>query len=468
MNKILLSGFFKKMTVSSAEINILIQRYFQELGYSHSAFAFGSESKIKQHEVANRQIPAGSLIYLIQKGIMFAQIDSAAHEAAGKPEELFGQELNYLRANFRQSVEIAEEVSQSTRRTKVYHTDTAEVQPNILSYHSSLFLHGHFAPVTVTAWSEDGLNLAAGSCDGTVVVWTFDNINKSDCVVSEKTFYLNPSESEEETSDITALKWSKDVLAVGTFNGSLSLYKNGKMSCQLIEHNTPVITLDFIGDVLVSGSLDGTILVSKDNAILNKYKLDGGELTDITHIDDQKILISCGKSVYIINSEENEPKQLFTSPEQIVCMSIDSKRESVVIVDSDKTATYYTVSSSAKREESIQAPGCSLAFLQNGNYVYGLKNGAIKIMTPQGELHTSFEIYRQPPHSIAIDPKGRFFATASAEGLVCIFDIEAANIATAYIADEPVNGLSWGPTGRLLCINLNSGAVAVIDFEQLC
>ncbi|EAX92818.1 hypothetical protein TVAG_448150 [Trichomonas vaginalis G3] len=457
------------MTISSSEINILIQRYFQELGYDHSAFAFGSESKIPQHPVAEKQIPAGSLIYLIQKGIMFAQIDSAAHEIAEQENDSqFGEQINYLRANFRQSVEIADEVCQSTRRMKVFHTDQAEIQPNILSYHSSLVLHSHFAPISTAAWSLDGKYLAAGSCDGSVVVWSFDNLKSPDCNVEEKTIYLNPAESENEASDITALKWSETTLAVGSFSGYLSLYKGDTLSCQIIEHNTPIVSLDFIGEVLVSGSLDGTILISKDNAILSKFKLEGGELTDVNHTDDTKVIASCGNTVYLINVDGSDPTALFSTPAPIVSLCIDSKRQFIAAADNDQSVTYFKIEQSESRKDSIQKPACSLAFDTKGNYIVGTTDGFLKIITPEGNMHTSFDIHKKPPHSIAIDPKERFFATASSDGFVAIFDIAASKVITAYISSEPVNGLAWGPTGRLLCIILNSGAVAILDFDQLC
>lgn len=79
------------MSFTSDEVNYLIYRYLKESGmfssksceiflhlegFTHSAFAFGHESNIIKHDVNPTDIPTGSLINIIQKGLLYQEIES--------------------------------------------------------------------------------------------------------------------------------------------------------------------------------------------------------------------------------------------------------------------------------------------------------------------------------------------------------------------------------------------------------
>ena len=472
------------MSVSSSEINILIQRYFQELGYDHSAFAFGSESQISHSKVAERKVPPGSLIYLIQKGIMFSQIDSAAQEAVGQPEELFGHELNYLRANLRQSVDIADEVSKSTRRMKVFHTDKSEIQPNILSYQSSLVLQGHTAPVTLSKWSVNGDYLASGSCDGSVVIWSFNNIKSKDSYVTDQTFYVIPEDDKEKMCDITALAWSdSNILAVGVYSGLVVLIKDGEIIGRMREHPAPVTSLCWHNDRLISGSINGTLVISQDCSVLRQVNLDGGDLTDVSWFEETKeaeegkepetqsiAIASCGSNVFSIQVSEELPKILFQAKTPIAMMSLDKNHQNIVVGDDSGNVSLLLKDGTRKTDEIQKAPITSIAWCyQPKTYVCCAEDGTIKLVHLDGNQPVSFLAHKTSPYALAVDPLGRYFSTAAADGNLCIWDLANNRMIAAYIAaPDFITHLQWSPTGRFMSISLDSGAVSVLDFDQLC
>lgn len=71
------------MVVTAEEVNVLVYRYLQESGCMHSAFTFACESLVTKSTVAithAESIPPGSLISLIQKGLMYLQVEQHLNE----------------------------------------------------------------------------------------------------------------------------------------------------------------------------------------------------------------------------------------------------------------------------------------------------------------------------------------------------------------------------------------------------
>lgn len=76
------------MSITSDEINLLVYWYLKESGFSHSAFVFGHESLVARSSVAEADVPYGSLIGLIQKGLEYAEIETKVEQEADPAEAL--------------------------------------------------------------------------------------------------------------------------------------------------------------------------------------------------------------------------------------------------------------------------------------------------------------------------------------------------------------------------------------------
>ena len=50
------------------------------LGFSHSAFVFGSESLIHESTLDVSQVPPGSLVSILQKGVQYVEAETAINE----------------------------------------------------------------------------------------------------------------------------------------------------------------------------------------------------------------------------------------------------------------------------------------------------------------------------------------------------------------------------------------------------
>ena len=62
--------------LTSDEINYLIYRYLTESGFSHSSFSFANESGILKSDIKGSQVGPGSLIRILQKGLLYMSLEA--------------------------------------------------------------------------------------------------------------------------------------------------------------------------------------------------------------------------------------------------------------------------------------------------------------------------------------------------------------------------------------------------------
>ena len=61
------------MSITSDEVNYLVYRYLVESGFQHSSFSFQYESLV--HLQDKSTVNNGQLINLLQKGLLFSQVE---------------------------------------------------------------------------------------------------------------------------------------------------------------------------------------------------------------------------------------------------------------------------------------------------------------------------------------------------------------------------------------------------------
>lgn len=461
------------MSVSSDEVNLLVQHYLQELGYNHSAFAFGSESKIPMNPIAKREVPPGALVYLIQKGIMYSQMEAAAENAISQPQTVFAHQLNLLRANLRQSTDIVEELCAAARRMKVLPAnDQAEASTYYLNSQTSLFLEGHSAAAHVASWSPNGDFLATGSADGTAIVWKFEKRKDDSCAVYDKPMILKPQVDSDSPADITALAWSpvEPVLAIGSFTGAVTVFKDGNVINQYDAQTAPIVSLQFNNDgsKLLSGSSDGTVIVYSGDQPSNKWKLEG-ELMDVFWSGDKFIMAAVGSILHQLAAGE-EDKAFFTAKGQIIQAAPSPDKSYITI--GDETGSIVVLNNSGQVEWSSQmhvGSVCSVSWTSiKFTFASGGVDGAVKMVNFKDPHPLVFEGHATPAYSVAFDPRGRYIASTDVGNTFNVWSLETKRLAITYSAEYPITQLIWSPFGRFLTILLQSGQVSVIDFQQIC
>jgi hypothetical protein len=177
----------------SDEVNLLIQHYLQELSYDCAAFAFAYESRIPFQQISQRPVPSGSLVYLVQKGMILSQIEAAASRAPNFPSSV-PTTLGQLHQELRQQLETLQKNADASSKLP-----PLDRLPCFLDDRSALLLVAHSRGITSVAFSPDCDRLATASMDGSAAVWRIDP--------NRHTIFDLPLLLD---ADVTCLAWSRD------------------------------------------------------------------------------------------------------------------------------------------------------------------------------------------------------------------------------------------------------------------
>lgn len=463
------------MSISSNEINLLIQQYLQELGYDHSAFAFGYESQIPQCPLVNRDPPPGSLIFLIQKGLMYAQIESAVDESIASPTNQINGPISNLMNLHKISSDMEQEVLNSTTRL---HLLPKPEQLDSITYYlndqCSLVLDGHNEGVFCAAWSSKSNFLATASIDGIVIVWYFNKGKNGITTVDDHPRILIPQPNEDKPPDVTAICWhpKEDILAVGTYSGDIVIYDKEDEIQRINFHINPIVSLQYnaTGELLVSCSSEGDVQITKQGDSLNHWKLEDGNITDCAWIDDSSIIISCGLKILKMGLK-SDVKVLYENPEEINQLEIKKDRSMFAIGDS--SGSVKVMNKEGKITTQLQlhrSDVCAIAWSHNKSptLVSGGKDGTLKMLNIDDEQITPFDGHITPVYSVAVDPRNRYLASASSENVVNLWSLRTNHNILTYSTEAEVNAMFWSNDGKFLSICLNNGKVSVVDFDVIC
>lgn len=74
----------REEVLTSDVLNYLVMRYLQESGFSHTAFVFGHESSVANTPIDPNNVPPGSLITFIQRGMQYLELEANLDGQASK------------------------------------------------------------------------------------------------------------------------------------------------------------------------------------------------------------------------------------------------------------------------------------------------------------------------------------------------------------------------------------------------
>lgn len=462
----------QKVSISSDEINYLIQRYFQEFGYNHSAFSFGAESNSaefhKRNKLNEKKIPPGSLVYLIQKGVLFAQIEKSADEASADPDNKFSHELNFLRSNLKQSANIIKRISDSTAKTKILKgTDISDMNPVILSPDSSLMLQGHTTPCSAIAWSESSKYLATAACDGTIVIWTFLGEDKKEIMINHASFV--PDFQNGEHTDITNLEFMNDnMLIASSIDGRVFVFENGVMTADIRTEVSPLVSMSCHNGMIAIASSKGLINIIKDKSIIKSVNMDDGPVTDLCWFSDSCLVISVGVNVFKIHIDDVEQSIILQAKGNIVQLSVNKDKSILAVADESGHVTYIK-NGNLKVDPVFKNSACTLIFSPLGNgYYVGSVDGHIKSGSFVTSDSINFTGHENPPYTLAVDPKEKYLASGSGDGLIYMWETSSGKKISSYISLYGIVKIIWSYDCRFLTIGLANGAVSLINFDFIC
>ncbi|CAG8466231.1 10557_t:CDS:10 [Ambispora gerdemannii] len=311
------------MGITNTQINYLIYRYLQESGFSHSTFVFKSESHLPLSEFRTENVEPGHLISLIQKGLIYLEVEKHLSSDGSKKEctapfSLIEPHVCNYTSRKHQRDEGENSIARKDRR--IYHRDQKQRESRtreILSQHDQqmlsnsmedieidreplaeipatitrgngsmsldsienttendkITLTGHKGEVFVCLWNHETDILASGGKDGTVLLWTIPP-QKNPEIGSPISCPFDteiPQNGNQQSDDhqVTNMDWNVDgtLLAAGYHNGTIRIWTTkGELKYESKPHTAVVFGLrwnksqsDIKKQNLLSGSIDGTV-----------------------------------------------------------------------------------------------------------------------------------------------------------------------------------------------------------------
>lgn len=316
------------MALSSSDINLMVYRYLQESGFSHTAFAFAYESQICSSPTAESGLPPGALVSIIQKGLQYMDLESHLEKDGGASEDF----------------DTSREIKAATKSPRKRPAWTRNVE---IKERDVVLLEGHQKEVFTCAWNPRHEYLASGSGDSTARIWNVgagtgnglayglnsvdakDNppprkrtnnhtsnnsasTSRSSAVTSPRTptktrnCFVLPHDSKGSTGagdtdgknskskDVTTLDWKHDgtALATGCYDGRARIWSKGaSLIWTLDKHKGPVFALKWNtdGTYLLSGSVDNTAIVwdTETGIMKQQFEFHTAPILDVNWMDNE-------------------------------------------------------------------------------------------------------------------------------------------------------------------------------------
>ncbi|CCH45983.1 putative WD repeat-containing protein [Wickerhamomyces ciferrii] len=365
------------MSINSDEVNYLVWRYLQESGLEVSAFALSDESTVQKFDKRyGESIPIGSLVNLLQKGILYSQADQLVKQNGDVQEDKFYDEkfsvfhaLNAdsginppLESKDRFAKIDPNETNEEVKDKEGDHVmngdenghDTKDVKEQSPDFIKILKKKFTFEPSTYSDFNPTA---------STVLSFGLSDARAKIAVIlpnSEiKPLILNhpPSSSFNTSNDVTILKWSPmgNLLVTGVESGELRLWAaDGKLINVLYLHHSPILILKWSpsGKYLLSSDINSNLIiwdVTTGNIIMDLDLLKKNETTvhnesdetinlgiDATWIDDSKFIIpGLNGSVLVFNIDNKTPWGTLIGHTKAISSIKYNKENSMLLTSSD-------------------------------------------------------------------------------------------------------------------------------------
>ena len=347
------------MAVSSSEVNLLVYRYLQESGFTHSAFTFGYESLVHKSSVANADLPPGALISILQKGLQYIEIEAHLNEDGSErtipepfalltPQAIRDRRLNAIRDYNRGEEQLAKDAED-------------RLSGKLVGEDSVTSLKGHTSEVFICSWNPTTDLLASGSKDSTARLWQIPH-GRSGPPASEMCMkttqilkHVRDGTKVKEHKDVTTLDWNSDgtLLATGTFDGQARIWtKDGELKSTLTKHAGPIFSLKWnkSSNYLLSGSVDKTAIVwdAREGTVKQQFEFHKQPTLDVDW-RDETVFATCSsdKMIHVCELGLDEPKETFQGhQDEVNAIKWDPSKRFLASCSDDGTAKLWSINAS--------------------------------------------------------------------------------------------------------------------------
>ena len=421
-------------------------------GFRHSAFTFGFESLVTKSNINGSKIPPGELITLVQKGMMYTELersvadDGADVEPAPEPYSLLRSSAE---AKPSKTTVKQEPTDGATPMDTSGGAPRAADEPKSTPEEQVTTLEGHTSEVFTCVWHPTSLQLASGSGDSTARIWTVPDgpCGKASSSQLPAPLVLNHFSSDKEKSkDVTTLEWNGDgtALATGSYDGQARIWSaGGKLVSTLSKHKGPIFSLKWSrsGKYLLSGSVDKTAIVweAATGSAKQQFAFHKEPTLDVDWRDDE-VFASCStdKMIYVCElGQQNFVKAFAGHRDEVNAIKWDPSgrllascsddytaklwsmgRDSCVHDLRDHSREIYTIKWSPTGQGSAN-PSANL-LLASASF-----DATVRLWDPEaGACSHVLDKHREPVYSVAFSPDGQYLASGSFDRCMHIWSVK--------------------------------------------
>lgn len=489
--------------ISSEEINFLVMRYFHECGFDHSLYTFNAEASIDLSSINGSQIPPGALITLLQKGLLYIQLEKEI-KSSSKTSQKFNSQLTLLDAALREG----SAPQQTHEKPQEPTTDSPSIQ---LDPSNSIILAEHSLDVLCCSWTPDGRFLATGSSDNTAIIWDLSNpASVSHCI-------LKHAKSGPGTGpgivqhQVSSLDWSADsnYLVTGCSDGSTHVWDvTGTLHHE--ESNGPgtvhVVRFDPSGQKYVCGTADSNVIIisTESGEQLKKIDVKHGPVLDASWRNENCFAIGCEGGFVVIfdlTADEEEGQTLGGHSDTINGLAWNTTGEYLASCSDDKTIRVWHCRNSENGNENEKSEGNtdnenpdSDSRTVNGNTIFSddivlkghespvyavrwnirdtLASGSFDNTVRLWDIHTgqcthTLTGHTMPIYSLCFTPDGDYIASGSVDQSIKFWKESDGKLVCTCVGSQNIFDLQCDKEGQYIAACFEQGNVIVIPLSNL-
>eukprot|EP01102_Stenamoeba_stenopodia_P009779 TRINITY_DN289_c0_g2_i8.p1 TRINITY_DN289_c0_g2~~TRINITY_DN289_c0_g2_i8.p1 ORF type:complete len:476 (+),score=45.89 TRINITY_DN289_c0_g2_i8:339-1766(+) len=475
------------MSITSDEVNYLIYRYLQEAGFTHSAFTFANESLINKANINGSEVPAGSLITFLQKGLLYKEMETHVSEEGMEvdcdaPFSLLGPHSCHIKEKQEKDAEINDQVvSMEEAPTSSF---IAEEQVSILE--------GHLSEVFICAWNPVNSLLASGSGDSTARIWNIPTgVSGPEAAASasrDSVVLRHFNSNQENSRDVTTLDWNGTgtLLATGSYDGLARVWNDkGELKQVLNKHKGPIFSLKWNkrGDYILSGSVDRTAIIweAATGEVKQQFDFHKAPTLDVDWRNNQSFATcSTDKMIYVCEYGKVRPLKCFQGhTDEVNAIKWDPSGSLLASCSDDFTAKIWSLSSDK----------CLYDFREHTKEIYTIKwspsgpgsnNPNQKLVLASASFDATIKIWdvevgsclftltkhSDPVYSVAFSPNGEFLASGSFDRCLHIWSTKDGSLVKTYRGSGGIFEVCWNNTGDKVAACFSNNTVCVVDVKK--